>query len=1010
MRFTSDGALDGDEYVAYDPDKHSLSDVYKNWHKVYEVSVRVKVCDASKGIEYLEDNCVRHPSGYYKPEGLLQEYSDKLTYSIFGYLNDSNEKRDGGVLRANQKFIGPYTYYPEIGKKDNVHKEWDPTTGVLSDDPDDAEQTGYGVPNSGVINYLNKFGQITQKNPKSNDPVSELYYAAIRYLKNLGNVSAYSDNIDYDKKDGFPVITDWDDPIRYSCQVNAILGIGDVNTHLDKNLPGSDFTDGEPARPIEVANDKTVDVMAATRKVMRLEGLLDESSELSNPFSGRQNSAFIAGLAYDSHTKDMRPDDASKPNTSGSQTVSTYWVDVRENQYLEPSSKNQYWLAAKYGGFKVPTGYDPYARTAPLPESWWHTTNDYLTSGSGGGVTQTVTTYPRADNFYVASEADKMVESLRQAFENIVAALKGSGTAMAANTTKLESGAMTFQAQFITGDDNEWGGELLGYKVDTATGALEQAWAATEKFPLWGPTNADTDAAGKARQIFYSNSGVLANFEGNAIPGLNSDQVNYIRGDRSNEESNGGSFRNRESMLGDIVNSQPVYAGAPNSSLYVNQSFTGASAYAAFANTNSGRTKVVYVGANDGMLHAFNADTGREIFAFIPSAALAGLANYTDPDYEHAYSVDGELTVADAYVGGAWKTILIGTMGRGGKAVFALDVTTPEVPKLLWEKTDAALGNNLGQPIIAQVADGDWRVLMGNGPNSTSGRAQLVMIKLSDGSISAIDTGVGGDNGLSGVNAWSSAGNGIVDTVYAGDLKGNLWKFTNLDSTGTMLKLFAAGSTKPITSTPLVAIDPDTTKTWVWFGTGKYLSTADIVDQHQQTWYGLIDGNATITAGGLNKVEMIDQGVVSGTLARTLNSYDAAGTNGWYFDLPDTGERMVVANEFLGEMLVGVTRIPNSSDVCSSGGTGYTMAIDPFTGGRISKTIFDVNGDGVFDSKDLLNGNPVSGIGHSSAPAGSTALGDYLYTTLDNGTTQITKINSSSNDISRVSWRELIRN
>lgn len=971
---------------------------------VYEVSVRVKVCDPNIRVE---SNCKKYSKGW-KPEGLLQEYSDKLTYSIFGYLNDSSEGRDGGVLRANQKFIGSYTHYPELGDVANDHKEWDPDTGVLypNPNPDDAKNTGYDVSDSGVINYLNKFGQMTSAKAKSLDPVSELYYAAIRYLKNLGNVSSYSNNLSYERADGFPVITDWDDPIRYSCQVNAILGIGDVNTHRDKNLPGSTYTDGEPSRPEAVKNDDSVNVMTATQKVFDLEGL----GTLSNPFSGRYNSAFIAGLAYDSHTVDMRPDDASKPNTKGSQTVSTYWVDVREAQYLYGKSGNQYWLAAKYGGFKVPTGYDPYARTAPLPESWWHTTNDYLTSGSGGGVTQTVTTYPRADNFYVASEADKMVESLRQAFENIVAALKGSGTAMAANTTKLESGAMTFQAQFITGDDNEWGGELLGYKVDTATGALEQAWAATEKFPLWGPTNADTDAAGKARQIFYSNSGVLANFEGNAIPGLNSDQVNYIRGDRSKEESKGGSFRNRESMLGDIVNSQPVYAGAPNSSLYVNQSFTGASAYAAFANTNSGRTKVVYVGANDGMLHAFNADTGREIFAFIPSAALEGLAKYTKPDYKHAYSVDGEFTVADAYVGGAWKTILIGTMGRGGKAVFALDVTTPEVPKLLWEKTDAALGNNLGQPIVAQVADGDWRVLMGNGPNSTSDHAQLVMIKLSDGSISAIDTEVEGDNGLSGVNAWSSAGNGIVDTVYAGDLKGNLWKFTNLDSTGTKLKLFAAGSTKPITSTPLVAIDPDTTKTWVWFGTGKYLSTADIVDQHQQTWYGLIDGNATITAGGLNKVEMIDQGVVSGTLARTLNSYDAAGTNGWYFDLPDTGERMVVANEFLGEMLVGVTRIPNSSDVCSSGGTGYTMAIDPFTGGRISKTIFDVNGDGVFDSKDLLNGNPVSGIGHSSAPAGSTALGDYLYTTLDNGTTQITKINSSSNDISRVSWRELIRN
>lgn len=1000
--------------IAYDPSKYALdgSCIDKSGKKcnlldsdaVFALSVRVKVCDPTVGVE---SNCKQYSSGNWKPEGLIQEYSSKLTYSIFGYLNDSSWDRDGGVLRANQKFVGPNTYYPELGAIANASREWDPGTGVQFQNPDsaDATATGLNVRDSGVINYLNKFGEMTSAKAKSLDPVSELYYAAIRYLKNLGNVASYSNSIDYTKADGFPVITSWNDPIRYSCQVNAILGIGDVNTHRDKNLPGSTFTDGEPSRPREVTADDTVDVMKATQKVFDLEGL----GTLRNPFTGRYNSAFMVGLAYDAHTKDMRPDDAAKPNTKGSQTVSTYWVDVRENQYLEGRSSNQYWLAAKYGGFNVPSGYDPYARTAALPEAWWHTTSDYLTAGSNGGITQTATNYPRADNFYVASEADKMVESLRKAFESIVAALKGSGTAMAANTTKLEAGAMTFQAQFVTGDNNEWSGELLGYKLDTATGALEQSWAASGQFPLWGPTNATTDASGnKARQIYYNNAGTFTPFQG-AISGLTSDQVNYVRGDRSQEASNGGALRNRQSILGDIVNSQPVYAGAPNSSLYANQSFTGASTYAAFANSKAGRTKVVYVGANDGMLHAFNADTGRELFAFIPSAAISGLAGYTSANYQHAYSVDGGLTVADAFVNGAWKTILVGTMGRGGNHVFALDVTDPTSPSLLWEKSDASLGNNLGKPIIAQVANGDWRVLLGNGPNSSTGNAQLVMVSLSNGSLSSIDTGVGRDNGLSGVNAWSSMGNGIVDAVYAGDLKGNLWKFQDPVSGASPFKLFAAGNTKPITSAPLVAVNPDTLQTWVWFGTGQYLNSADIANTATQTWYGLIDGNTQISSSSLNKVDMLAEGSISGTLVRTLNSYDATGARGWYFDLPDTGERMVVSNEFVGTLLEGVTRIPNSSDVCSPGGTGYTMIIDPFTGGRSNQTIFDVNGDRVFDDKDTLNGVPVSGIGHSSGPAGSTILGDYMYTTLDNGTTQITKINSASSDITRVSWRELIR-
>ena len=219
---------------------------------VYEVAVRVKVCDASVG---LEDNCVAYPSGYYKPEGLIQEYSNRILYSIFGYQNVDGSGVDGGILRANQKFVGPNSYYPENGPQANANREWDPQTGVLFQNPDAADATatsnvvgagacalagGCTVRNSGVINYLNKFGQMETGKPiKSHDNVSELYYTAIRYFKNLGNVPAYSTLgggsvlARYQRADGFPVITNWQDPIRYQCQTNVILGIGDTNTHYE---------------------------------------------------------------------------------------------------------------------------------------------------------------------------------------------------------------------------------------------------------------------------------------------------------------------------------------------------------------------------------------------------------------------------------------------------------------------------------------------------------------------------------------------------------------------------------------------------------------------------------------------------------------------------------------------------------------------------------------------------------------------------------------------------------
>src|SRR5690606_21388375 len=186
---------------------------------------------------------------------------------------------------------------------------------------------------------------------------------------------------------------------------------------------------------------------------------------------------------------------------------------------------------------------------------------------------------------------------------------------------------------------------------------------------------------------------------------------------------------------------------------------------------------------------------------FMPTEAMAVLQQsdpstnkypYWDPEYGHAYSVDGELTVADVKDGSTWKTVLVGTMGRGGKTVYALDVTDPANPSLLWEKTSAdpvvgsLLGNALGRPIIARVSAGDWRVFLGNGPNSSTGSSALIALDVMTGANDgSVNTGVGTpDNGLSPVSVWDAHGatassrpDGNFDVVYAGDMSGALWKF-----------------------------------------------------------------------------------------------------------------------------------------------------------------------------------------------------------------------------------------
>lgn len=1009
-------------YNPNDPD-HLTNDRDKsedNW--VYEVSVRVQVCKPG----LLEPNCTQYGSNY-KPEGLIQQYADRIRYSIFGYLNDHSMYRDGAALRGQQKFVGPFTYVPGQGPQVNTAAEWNALTGILAEDPDDAASaatnTDLGIStiqDSGIINYLNKFGQMTGKDHKSFDPVSEMYYAAVRYLKNQGNVPAYTSisGTSTQKRelaDGFPVITDWDDPVAWRCQANVILGIGDVNSHRDKNLPTQSSTSStdEPDKPDEVKDDDTVDVVTAVEKIDELEPLITLDGQDSS-WSGRNNSAYIAGLAYDMHTRDFRPD------VAGLQTVSTHWVDVRENQVLLPPQSNQYWLAAKYGGFRVPTGFDPYTRTAALPLAWWHASGDMLNPNSGADV-------PRPDNYYVASEADKMVEALTLAFARILEEMQGSGASFGASSTQLQTGTTLYQSLYYS---NTWRGDLTAYQLNPATGNINATadWRA-------GSVLLARDLATDPRDIYTASSGSLISFEWNNLTGTEKSAlgdeivVDYLRGDRS-QEFPSGALRLREGILGDIVDSQPVYVGAPPSGLFQGASFTGATAYSAFVTAQAGRDPAVYVGANDGMLHAFDAATGEEKFAYVPEAAITDdLRTYAYPGYEHKYSVDGELTIANVYISGEWKTVLVGTMGRGNPGVFALDVTNPDSPSLLWDKTATdipQLGNNLGKPIIAQVADSDWRVVFGNGPNSSTGGAHLISIGLASGTVSTVDLGGGTDNGMTAAVIWDSNSDKFFDRAYAGDFDGNMWRIDGLaTTTPTSIKMIAATDgtiAQPITAAPLVATRPNTLETWVFFGTGRYLGEGDLSNTDEQSWYGIQDTGATLTRANLEERSITAETttVTGGPLGRAIEAAvtgDMSGKSGWYIDLVSPtsgaeGERMVVPNIFLGLALVGVTRIPNTTDVCSPGGRSWVMAIEPFSGAALSQPYFDMDNDGDVDADDVVGtaaDAPVSsGLGLVTGSSGLITVGNRLYGTLDSGGHFTPPPPPASTQVSRVSWREVV--
>lgn len=1029
-----------------------------NENTVFSVRIRVKVCDNAVG---LESNCVQYGASTYKPEGLIQKYANRIRFSAFSYLNDSSATRDGGVLRARQKFVGPQKLDPVTGWIANPNKEWSSVDGTFYQDPDPTDSAttngvvaAGGAPaapqtlnNSGVVNYINKFGQMTTKNDKSFDPVSELYYTSLRYLRGMTNISEYSNltgssNTRYELADGFPVITTWDDPLQYYCQNNSILGIGDAYTHKDKNLNGyAAGGSNEPGTQPNFAPD-TLDVTVWANRVAALENLAGAPTFPStmpvNSFSGRENSAFIAGLAYYAHTTDLRPlgQPFSGPTADDVQTASTYWVDVLETQNLEPRRGNMYWLAAKYGGFTLPdtdgnskfTGavdYDPATRATALPNTWW-TNGDTLTSN--GKQSFTNETFPRASNYYVANQANLMVANLNSAFAKIASTGAGSGSSLAANSTRLDTSSRIYQALFVNGN---WMGQLKAYDLNDVTGVpiTPALWTATAGIPAPASRNIYMNVGGVHRVFNSANMSVTQKaaftFPGIGAATTTQNLIDYFRGVQTMEESvTTGVFRTRtpgagwSASLGDIVNSTPIFVGAPNPNLYTAASFTGAGSYATYAATQSSRTPAIWVGANDGMLHAFNANTGVELYAFVPNTVIMnGLAQYANPDYVHRYYVDGEMAIADVYDSG-WKTILVGTLGRGGPGIFALDITNPAAPLFLWEKdsTDIpVLGKNIGRPVIAQVANGDWRVILGNGIDSGAA-SHLVMIGATSGTVTVVNTGsLATNNGLSAVLARDTDADGFANVAYAGDLLGNLFKFSNLSGTPTVTTMFIAKDpsnvVQPITAAPFAAKDSGTGNTWVFFGTGKYLNEVDIGTTQQQTWYGIIDNGVATTRANLVERSFTAQGNISefGTASLTAGTAaDLSGKNGWFIELPISGERMVVPNRFQGGVLIGISRIPDPVNACKPTGRGIIMAINPYTGAALDNTFFDTNRDNVFNDADKSNGQIISRLVADEGLQGSTSVGSVLLLPTDTAGMKTINTQGSSVDVGRMSWREIL--
>lgn len=663
--------------------------------------------------------------------------------------------------------------------------------------------------------------------------------------------------------------------------------------------------------------------------------------------------------------------------------------------------------------------------------------------------------------FFSAADPNTFASELANVLQTIAAETRSSASSVAANTTRLDTNTLVYQARF---DSSDWSGQIIAYRInaDGTLGSVEWDTTQAGKIPAPGSRDIFTWNGGAGTAFAWAN---LTSAQQDALKGGGStttgqNRLNWLRGDQSLE---GTTFRERSvTVLGDIINSDPWFVGKQNFSFHVLPGTEGSS-YTAFrlGTAYQERTPMLYVGANDGMLHGFDAETGVEKIAYVPAGVYTHLASLTDPNYTHKFYVDGSPRVLDAYLNSAWHTVLVGSTGAGGRSVFALDVTDPDsfsASDVMWEYTNAELGVAIGQPTIARVKAGDkWVAIFGNGYNSTSGRARLFVVDLSNGSlIRTIDTGVGDaddPNGLSSVVPVDKNGDRITDYIYAGDLYGNLWKFDLTDASssnwnsavlsgGAPAPLFTAkdgsDNRQPITARPAVYAYPNVNAgRMVLFGTGQFFAVGDDEDMQVQTLYGIWDDDDTnVPVPGRNVLQ--DQTILwQGAQSYTTPSGDTVDYNlrvvsdtdvnyptkkGWYIDLiyqgNAEGERVVSPGILRDERVVFATLIPET-DPCGFGGTSWLMELDAVNGRRLAYTVFDLNLDSLFNEVEwvtvTIDGEEVSvpvsgkqsGVGIVKTPGVITAGEvEYKYTSGSSGGLERT-VELGGGGAGRQSWRQL---
>ncbi len=681
-------------------------------------------------------------------------------------------------------------------------------------------------------------------------------------------------------------------------------------------------------------------------------------------------------------------------NTSGgclnclvnqSPTRATYTVNGSAANDLQ----DPLFYAAKWGGFDVAASGD-----TPNTTAKWDKLNDKgLTVPDG-----------IPDNYFAVFNPDQLEDALRRVFSDILAT---SNSSPAVSAGQLVQGSFKYIAEFdqftqsgnvkaypveANGDFRSSPGWVLGETLQAVSPALRQVITNNDQSGLafnWAAINLNPAYRG----MLTGGTTTLSAGEAEAL-------VNYMRGERSREEPVPSLplLRDRpdNNIVGAVVNAAPWIQPRP-SAAYFEADFPG---YRDFIESEKGRTRLLWAASNDGMLHGVDSDDGVPVISYVPGLLAPRLNEQTRTGLGIRAFVDGSPFTGDVWIDQPavtnraleWRTYLFGSLGRGGRGIYALDVTstanltaTNAANVFKWQFSaddDADLGyvtsdvsikrsTNQAAPIV-KLNNGQSAIIIGNGYQSTSGRAALMILPADGPSATGswvnrfhkiVVDAAGPGNGLSTPTWVDMDNNGTADVVYAGDLRGNLWKFDISDANPANWRSAYRVGTAP---TPLyiardgvnllpISAAPEATfpsfgGVMVTFATGLANVAAEFPRPGvAQRIYSIWDRPAFTATGAANRALPRNLGtLVARTYARQangnvaitsaptvdyLNNVAADAKDGWYVNLPSSSE-MVLSNPVfrLGNIFMVSVRPNSNTQSCSQLPEATLYVFNPVTG------------------------------------------------------------------------------